>query len=188
MKKTVRLAIASLLAIGLFVGCDGDATSSTTPAVVTTQATQAIDAAAFDATTGAVTTETPIEAGTTGTTMTIPAGTVLQDIDGNPITKAPSLEVKAEKSETEASTTINFEVDGKKVIPTESVVFSVPAPAGSKAGDTVQIEVPDDGSITQKLIFVVVKADGTVDIRVFPKAFEKEIVIVVKVKVDNSTN
>ena len=188
MKKTMRLAMASLLAIGLFAGCNGNATSNATEEVVTTEATQAIDATAFDAATGAVTTETPIEAGKTGTTMTIPAGTVLQDVDGNAITKAPSLEVKAEKSATEASTTINFEVDGKKVIPTESVVFSVPAPAGSKAGDTVQIEVPDDGSITQKLIFVVVKADGTVDVRVFPKAFKKTIVIVVQVKVDTSTN
>jgi hypothetical protein len=188
MKKTIRLAIASLLAIGAFVGCDGEATSSNTPSVVTTEATQAIDATKFDAATGAVITETLIEAGTTGATMTIPAGTVLQDVAGNPITKAPSLEVKAEKSATEASTTINFEVDGKKVVPTESVVFSVPAPAGSKAGDTVQIEVPDDGRITQKLIFVIVKADGTVDVRIFPKAFKKTIVIVVKVKVDSSTN
>jgi len=188
MKKTMKLAMASLLAIGLFVGCTGDAGSSSTPSVVKTEATQAIDSTAFDTATGAVTTETAIEAGTTGTTMSIPAGTVLQDIDGNPITKAPTLEVKAEKSETEAKTTLNFEVDGKKVIPTESVVFSVPAPAGSKAGDTVQIEVPDDGSITQKLIFVLVKADGTVDIRIFPAAFKKAIVIVVKVKTDTSTN
>jgi hypothetical protein len=187
MKKTIRLAIASLLAIGAFVGCDGDA-GSTTPAVVTTEATEALDATAFDASTGGVTTETPITAGSTGTTMTIPAGTVLQDVDGNPITKAPSLEVKAEKSATEAKTTLNFEVDGKKVIPTESVVMSVPAPAGAKAGDTVQIEVPDDGSITQKLILVIVKADGTVDIRIFPKAFKKTIVIVVKVIVDSSTD
>ena len=186
MKKTMRLAVASLLAIGLFVGCDGEATSSAP--VVKTEAVQAISTDAFNADTGAVAEETPIEAGKTGTTMTIPAGTVLQDVDGNAITKAPSLEVKAEKSATEASTTINFEVNGKKVVPTESVVFSVPAPAGSKAGDTVQIEVPDDGSITQKLIFVVVKADGTVDVRVFPKAFKKTIVIVVQVKVDTSTN
>jgi Cu/Zn superoxide dismutase len=187
MKKTIRLAIGLLLAVGLFTGCDGDVTSST-PTVITTEAIAVIDTNVFDTATGAVTTETAIEAGDTGTTMSIPAGTVLQDIDGNPITEAPSLEVKAEKSATEASTTINFEVDGKKVVPTESVVFSVPAPDGAKAGDIVQIEVPDDGSITQKLIFVLVKADGTVDIRVFPAAFTKTIIIVVKVQADNSTN
>ena len=188
MKKTMRLVIASLLAIGLFVGCTGDADSSSTPAVVKTEAVQVMDATAFDATTGGVTKETPIKAGDTGTTMTLSEGTVLQDIDGNPITKAPTAEVKVEKSETEAKTTLNFEVDGKKVIPTEPIVVSIPAPAGAKAGDTVQIEVPDDGSITEKLIFVVVNKDGTVNVRIFPKAFKKAIVLVVKVKVDNSTN
>jgi hypothetical protein len=189
MRKTMKLVVASLIAVGFFVGCNGDAGTST-PAVVKTEATQAIDATAFDATTGAVTKETEIEAGNTGAAMAIPAGTVLQDIDGNPITKAPTLEVVAEKSETAATTTLNFEVDGKKVIPTESVVMSVPAPAGAKAGDTVQIEVDDGIEATQKLIFVIVKADGTVDVRIFPRAFKKTIVIVVKVKakVDNSTN
>ena len=184
----MRLLIASVLAIGLFVGCTGDAGSSTKPAVVKTEATQAIDATAFDTSTGAVTEETEIKAGDTGASMAISEGTVLQDIDGNPITKAPTTEVKVEKSETEAKTTLNFEVDGKKVIPTEPVVMSVPAPAGSKAGDTVQIEVDDGIESTQKLIFVIVKADGTVDVRIFPKAFKKAIVIVVKVKTDTSTN
>ena len=188
MKKTIRLLIASILAIGLFVGCTGDADS--TPAVVKTEAVQVMDTAAFDATTGAVTKETPIKAGNTGTTMTLSEGTVLQDIDGNPITKAPTAEVKVEKSETETKTTLNFKVDGKRVIPTEPVVMSVPAPAGAKAGDPVQIDVPDGIESTQKLIFVLVKSDGTVDIRIFPKAFKKAIVIVVKVKVkvDSSTN
>lgn len=188
MRKTMKLVIASLIAVGFFVGCNGDAGSSSTPDVVTTEAKTVIDATAFDTATGAVTKETPIEAGNTGSTMTIPAGTVLQDIEGNPITKAPTLEVVAEKSTTEAKTTLNFELDGKKVIPTESVVISVPAPAGAKPGDIVQIEVPNDGSITQKLIFVLVKADGTVDVRIFPAAFKKTIVIIVKVKTDTSTN
>ena len=187
MKKTMKLAMASLLAIGLFVGCVGEV-GTDKPAVIKTSGTEAIDSTAFDTTTGGVTKDTDIKAGDTGTTMSIPAGTVLQDIDDNPITKAPTLEVKAEKSETKAKTTLNFEVDGKKVIPTEPVVFSVPAPTGSKAGDEVQIEVDDGIESTQKLIFVIVKADGTVDIRIFPRAFKKAIVIVVKVKTDTSTN
>ena len=177
MKKTMRLAIASLLAIGLFVGCTGDA-GTTAPAVVTTSGSVELNTSVTD---------TPIKVGDSGVAMTIAEGTTFTDTEGNALTKAPTAEVKAEKSETEAKTTIDFKVDGKRVIPTESVVMSVPAPAGAKAGDTVQIEVPDDGSI-QKLIFVVVKADGTVDIRIFPAAFKKAIVIVVQVKVDASTN
>jgi len=186
MKKTMKLAMASLLAIGLFLGCSGDANSSSSASVVKTESIKTL---AFDATTGTVT-ENEIKAGDTGTTMVISEGTVLNDIDGNPIKKAPTLGVEAEKSETEAKTTIDFKVDGKKIIPTESVVFSVPAPAGSKAGDTVQIEVDDGIESTQKLILVIVKADGTVDIRIFPRVFRRKglIVIVVKVKTDTSTN
>ena len=175
------------MAVGFFVGCSGDA-DTTTPAVVKTEATQAIDPKAFDATTGAVTKDTTIKAGNTGTTMALTSGTVFRDASGTVITKAPVADVVVKKSATKSTTTIKFEVDGKKVIPTESVVISVPAPKGAKAGDTVQIEVPDDGSITQKLIFVVVNADGTVNVRVFPKAFEKTIVIIVEVKKDSSTN
>jgi len=143
----------------------------------------------FDVSTGAVTEDVKIESSKTGTTMEIASGTVFQDAEGNAITEAPKAEVVVEKSTSEAKTVIDFTTaDGTKVIPTESVVISVPAPEGAKAGDTVQIEVPDDGSIQSKLIFVVVKADGTVDVRVFPSAFRKTIVIVVKTKTDNSTN
>ena len=187
MNKRMRLLIASLMAVGFFVGCSGDA-DTTTPAVVKTEAKQAIDTTAFNADTGAVTKDTTIKAGNTGTTMALTSGTVFQDASGNAIKKAPVADVVVKKSATKATTTIKFEVDGKKVIPTESVVISVPAPKGAKAGDTVQIEVPDDGSITQKLIFVVVNADGTVNVRVFPKAFEKTIVIIVEIKKDSSTN
>jgi len=187
MNKKMRLVIASLLAVGFFVGCTGDAGTST-PAVVTINATQAVDETAFDAGTGAITKETTIKAGDTGTKMVLSEGTVFKDASGKRVTKAPVAEVIVKKSETKATTTINFEVDGKKVTPTESVVISVPAPKGAKAGDRVQIEVPDDGSITKKLIIVIVKPDGTVDIRVFPKAFEKTIVIIVEIRKDTSTN
>jgi len=188
MKKTTKLLIVSILAIGLFVGCTGEASS--TPTVVKIEATQAIDVTAFDSNgTGAVTKNTEIKAGNTGATMAISEGTVLEDIEGNAIQEAPTAKVKVEKSATKVKTTLNFETaDGKKVIPAESVVMSVPAPTGAKPGDKVKIEVPDDGTITQKFITIIVKADGTVDIRIFPKAFKKTIVIVVLIIVDNSTN
>ncbi len=187
MDKMKRL-VGLLITIGLFFGCGGNNTSS----VETTKATQVMDENAFNSDTGAVTKDTKITAGETGVVMNISEGTVFQDIDGNPITKAPTTEVVTEKDEKEAKATLNFEVDGKKVIPTESVVISVPAPAGSKDGDRVQIEVPDDGSITeksnisQKLIFLIVQ-NGKINIRVFPNAFKKAIVIVVMV-IDESTN
>jgi hypothetical protein len=186
MKNITKLLLAS--AIALFMGCDGDA-GTTTPAVVKTNDSVSVATTSFDANTGALTEDVKIESSKTGTTMAIASGTVFQDEDGNAIKEAPKAEVAVEKSKSSAKTTIDFTTsDGKKVIPTESVVISVPAPAGAKPGDTVQIEVPDDGSITAKLILVIVNADGTVNIRVFPKAFKKTIVIIVEIKVDNSTN
>lgn len=184
MKKFIVL-LATVVAIGLFSGCIGDSSSS---GVVKTDGSSEMNSTSFDETTGAVTKATEIKVGNTNTSMNISEGTVLQDEDGNPITKAPTLKVNNEKDSKEAKTTLDFNVDGKKVIPTEPVVVSVPAPAGAKAGDRVQIEVPDDGSITNKLIFVIVKADGTIDIRLFPKAFRKKIVIVVVIIKDKSTN
>jgi len=192
MKKTMKLLIASILAIGLFVGCTGDADSNSKPAVVKIEATQAMDTTAFDTTTGGVTKDTEIEAGNTGATMAISNGTVLQDIDGNAITEAPTAKVEVEKSATEAKTVLDFKAGDKRVMPApgSSIVMSVPAPAGAKPGDVVQIEVPDGIEAVQKLITVIVKADGTVDIRIFSSAFRKTIVIIVRVKVptDNSTN
>ena len=189
MKPLIGLVVT----MGLFFGCNGNSKSSTE----TTKATQAMDEAVFDSATGAVKKETDIKAGKTGVVMSIPEGTVLQDIDGNPITKAPTATVKTEKDTKEAKTTIDFTVDGKRVIPTEPVVISIPAPKGAKPGDTVQIEVPDDGSISeksleskiqQKLVFFIINANGTIDIRVFPNAFKNQIVLVVIIKTDNSTN
>jgi len=185
MKKTIKLAMVSLLAILLFVGCVGDVGYS----VVKTEATIELNASEFDLATGTVTKDIEIKAGNTGTTMSIPAETVLHDIDGEPITTVPTLEVKVEKSVRKSKTTFNFETESKKVIPTESVVFSVVAPTGAKVGEEVQIEVDDGIESTQKLILVIVKADGTVDIRIFPRVFKRGlIVIVVKLKIDISTN
>ena len=180
MKPLIGLVVT----MGLFFGCNGNSKSSTE----TTKATQVMDATAFDSATGAVTSDTDIKAGKTGVVMNIPSGTVLQDENGNPITKAPTTDVKVEKDSKKATTTLDFTVDGKRVIPTEPIVISVPAPKGAKAGDEVEIKVPDDGSIQEKLIIVIVKSDGTVDIRVFPKAFKKIIVIIVMIKTDKSTN
>lgn len=181
----MKLLIGLLITMGLFFGCgNGNSKSSTE----TIKATQAMDETAFDSETGAVKSDTDIKAGKSGVVMSIPEGTVLQDEDGKPITKAPTAEVKTEIDSKKAKTTIDFKVDGKIVIPTESVVISVPAPKGAKPGDEVEIEVPDDGSIQQKIILVIVNADGTVNIRVFPKAFKKRIVIVVMIKRDKSTN
>jgi hypothetical protein len=189
MKNITKLLLAS--AIALFMGCDGDAG---TTAVVKTNDSVFMATTYFDVNTGAVTKDVNISSETTGTTMFILDGTVLRDKDSNnTIKEVPKAEIAVEKSKSSAKTTIDFTTsDGNRVIPLGFVVISIPAPAGAKPGDTVQINVPDDDSITitEKLIFVIVKADGTVDIRVFSKAFEKTIVIIVEieVQVDDSTN
>jgi len=80
----------------------------------------------------------------------------------------------------------------KKVIPTQPIVVSLPAPTGAKPGDSVQLEVPDGVTankmeVSQKLITVIVKADGTVDITVFPDVLRNLLVIVIIIA-DQSTN
>jgi hypothetical protein len=186
MKKTIRLLLASLLAIGAFVGCDGEV-GPKEPVVVTTAGEVTMDSSAIQ--NGIIAEPITTLDTKTNVAMTIPGSTTLTfKDDDTEVTTAPTTKTEVKQSTEKATTTINFEAEGRKVIPSNPVIVSVPAPAGSKAGDTVQIEVPDDGSITQKLIFVIVKADGTVDVTILPKAFEKTIIIVVKVKVDNSTN
>ncbi len=185
MNNIKRLLIVTIT-IGLLTGCWDDNTTSST---VKTSSVESLDRTVFDANTGAVTKDTEIKSTKTGTSLALSSGTVLQDEDGNPITKAPEAKVAVEKSETEAKTTLDLTVDGKKVIPTESVVMSVPAPSGAKVGDEVQIDVPDDGTIgQQKLMFFIVQKGGFIMIRLFPKAFHGTITIAVAIKIDKSTN
>jgi len=187
MKKTTKLIMTVLMAMGLLVGCGNTVSTSNE---TTTEAVQVLDPNAFDATTGAVTADTEIVAGETGTTIAIAEGTVFQDSEGNPVTQAPSAAVTVTESNTEATTNIEFKVDGETVIPSEPVTLSIPAPNGAQPGDEVQVEVPDGVSVAkvqQKLIFVVVGADGTINITVLPEVFQGHLVIVV-VLPDASTN
>jgi hypothetical protein len=192
MKKTIRLAIASLLAIGAFIGCDGDA-GPKAPVVVTTTGEVAIDSTKI---TDGITNETVTTVDTkTNVAMTIPESTKLTFEDGTEVTTAPTTKTEVKKSTEKATTTLNFEVDGKKVIPSNPVTVSVPAPEGAVPGTLVNIEVPDNGNFSKssarvgfKFISVKVKSDGTVSITIKPDAFRKVIVIVVVVIRDSSTN
>lgn len=180
--------MVSILAIGL-AGCSWDSDGALKSKVVKTESTVTLNE--FDVATGAVTKDTELSSKETGTSMTLSEGTVLKDEDGNPITKAPRLKVNVAESERDAKTTLDFSVDGKRVIPTEPVMISLPAPAGAKPGDSVEMEVPDDGSIdnvSSKMMVFIVDAKGKINIRLFPNAFKHIIVIVVKLKQDNSTN
>ncbi|MBD3794086.1 MAG: hypothetical protein IE889_08030, partial [Campylobacterales bacterium] len=75
------------------------------------------------------------------------------------------------------------------------VTAKVAAPAGSKPGDKVTIDVPDGvsaaktGAVDEKLIVVVVGDDGFVHVSIIPEVFRNHTVVVIIVrKIEASTN
>lgn len=191
----MKLFIVSLMAVGLLTGC-GSSKATATETVV--EATAAIPAEDFDTNTGETTKEVTIKVESNGNEVAevdIPAGTSFTDEDGNLVKEVPSVKAKETTTATEVTTEISFFADGKKVIPSEPVTAKVAAPAGSKPGDKVTIDVPDGvsaaktGAVAEKLIVVVVGADGFVHVSIIPQLFKNYTVVVIIVrKVEASTN
>jgi len=185
-----------ILAIGLlsFIGCGSSSSSS--PSVTESEVTKEISRDSFDNTTGVITDETTMTMGEskeTATTINISEGTqFISSKSGEVVNDIPSVKVTTTKKSKESSTTIGFETaDGKKVIPTEPITASIPAPAGAKTGDRVQIEVPNGikaAKMSQKLITVTVKLDGTIEIVIDPDQFKNQFVIRIIVELDEATN
>ena len=174
-----------ILTIGIFfiVGCGS---STTSPTVVKSDVTVEINATSFDTEEGKTTEEVSMVVGEskeTETTIEIPKDTYFTDNETNEVVSAvPTVDVSVVQSGGESSTTISFESDGKKVIPSKPVTTSLVAPAGAKPGDEVEIEVPDGisaGKLTQKLIIVIVNSNGRIDIIIEPKLFKERLVIVI---------
>jgi hypothetical protein len=192
-----------ILTVGL-LSLAGCGSSSSSPSEVKSDVTKEISTDSFETTTGVITKETIIVVGEskdTETTIKISEGTQFVDSEsGEVITEVPRVHVTTTKSSQESLTTIIFETsDGKKVIPSEPITVSVPAPAGAKPGDRVQIKVPDDGGIkaakiNQKLIIAIVKSDGTIEIVIDPDQFKGQVIIIIifeeekKPNLDESTN
>jgi len=185
MKKQIVNTFVSLVTVVIFmVGCGGS--SSATPTASSTQAEVSNPIPTANIESGEVSTDTviPVKAKDGKTelaTVTLVAGTKFTNSTTNEtITETPKLVVKAEKS-TEARTEVSFILDdGTKVIPTEPVKISIPAPAGAKAGDKVEIDVADGITAdTSKLTLFMVGNDGRISLFIAPRVFRGANVYVV---------
>ena len=121
---------------------------------------------------GKIVKDTTVKVGDKGTEVTLSEGTQFMDASGKVITTAPILHIK--------DGTIYFATsDGTKVIPTKSIVVTLPT--DKKEGETVDVKTPN-GTET-----VVVDKNGNVEVTVQPESFEKsnEIEVII---IDRSTN
>jgi len=195
MMKQNWLRIATIIiSISFFiVGCGGGSGCSLTEEPVVVDSEIQIDNNFFDENTSTVVKDIVLEDNKTDTAIELSEGTVFVDEDDNPIEEAPIVKVKVETKETDTTTELQMvSSDGEKVIPTEPVAVSIPAPEGAEPGDTVRVEVPDDAEVIdkiEKLILVVVGKDGKINILIQPEVFRQQTVIVIIVEApDKSTN
>ncbi len=130
--------------------------------------------------------------------VAISSGTQFTDEEGEVVDNAPTLTLLQSESSTtikenEASKTsqvvkseLKFsDKDGNKIIPTEAVEITMPAPRGSKPGDEVTVEIPNgdiEGEETQKLTLFIVDKDGNIRLVVLPHVFESLDVVIVIVE------
>lgn len=180
MRKQIVSTFVSIVTVALLmVGCGSSSEIQTSA-----QISEAIPAANIEG--GEVSTDTVIPVTTSnGTTklatVTLSAGTKFTNATtGEIITETPKLAVKAEKSK-EAKTEISFILpDGTKLIPTEPVKVSIPAPEGAKPGDKVEIDVADGITAgTSKLTVFIVQPNGRISIVIAPRVFKGSNVYVV---------
>ena len=127
----------------------------------------------------------------------IPAGTEFKDEAGKVVEVAPTFAVVQKESVEETvkdgkkttknvvKTEIKFtDKDGKKIIPSEPVTVIMKAPAGSKPGDEVLVDIPDGATINkktiqEKLTVVIVDENGKVTVTIYPHVFEGQDVVMI---------
>ena len=185
--KLIKIII---VAIGAFIliGCGGNNTNTTKTTGSITVSTET-----FDEDTGAITQNTTLDIGNTQTTVALSEGTVFIDEDNNTISEPP--QAKANVTRTQTTTTSELQLStaqGDRIIPSEPLRVSVPAPIGARVGDRVRIEVPDGiKSVTkmEKIITAIVNPNNTVDIMIEPTVFRNFNTIPIVIKTfDYSTN
>ncbi len=128
--------------------------------------------------------------------VTLPSGTQFVTEEGVVLQKPPVLQIVQQASSTttresatedKTSNVVKGEIkfvdqEGNKIIPTEPVEISMAAPAGSKPGDEVRVEIPDgvDKATGQsKLTLFIVDRDGNIRVIVAPQVFETLDVVVI---------
>jgi len=113
----------------------------------------------------------------------IPEETEFQDINGTKITEPPKIEVIQEENSNTVQTKLNIiDEKGNKVIPTKPINLKVKAPSGTKAGDEVQVVIPDGAQIiekmnAEKIVYPTVGKDGFIKIKIEPIVFKKVNII-----------
>ncbi len=145
------------------------------------------------------------EEGTEVVEITIPKGTEFQDVKGEVITVPPVISVVQQESVEEVVsegkvTTKNVvkseikivDENGEKIIPSKPVQVTMKAPSGTKPGDKVTVDIPDDATINkranqEKLIVVIVGADGNINVMINPSVFKKLTVVVIIVEKSTTT-
>jgi len=137
-------------------------------------------------------------------TVIIPVDTEFTDENGNLVEAAPHLTVTQQESSTtteeedenNASNNIQrtanivkgeykFISDGTKVIPSKAIKITIAAPKGSRPGDRVRVDVPDNVEKApgqEKLTIYIVDRNGNITVLVFPQVFEDWDVVVIIVE------
>jgi hypothetical protein len=185
----ISLLTASVMVI---VGCLGDNTSSST---VKSETVKTVPVNAIDSKTGAISEDITIDIGEkefTETSINISEGTQFIDSTSSEvITQVPKIKVVVENDFKKSSTEISFTTtDNVKVVPTEPVTVSVVAPRGALSGERVEVILPNlinDSKRLEKVIFITVKADGTIDVVIAEDLFQGLLVVIIR-RESRSTN
>lgn len=186
--KTTLLTAGVLL----FLGCLGDSTSSTP---IKSELTETLPIDAMDSTTGAISENITIDVGEgklTQTSINLSEGTqFINQKSKEVITEQPNVKVLVTNDVSESSTEISFTTStSEKVVPTEPVKVSVVAPKGALPGERVNVTIPNsvnNSKRLEKVIFITIKADGTIDVVIAPDLFEGLLVVIVR-RENRSTN
>jgi hypothetical protein len=202
--------LITLFAIFLIIGCGGSSGSSNIekrPQLnennIVSIATQEMELTENQFSDGVVIENVIITAQTDGidtVTATISEETEFVNDKGEAITAPPVVALVQQESTEEIVkegkvTTKNVvkaelklvDKDGNKIIPSKPMEIVMKAPSGTKPGDKVRVEIPDGATaskktVQEKLIIVVVGADGNIHITILPEVFKKLTVIVIIVE------
>jgi len=198
-----KLRIASLLTIVtisiLTVGCKGTARTSLAeeqePSAITnpsSSGTKTTSVSNSQIEGGIITSPVTISVATKGneseSELKLEAGTKFKDADGNVLEKVfPKFELGQATGNSNATESVQTKINltdaqGNKIIPTEAVTLKVKAPGNAKPGDEVRISVPEGVSKStkqEKLLILIVGADGTVSLTLLPDVFKNNTVVVI---------
>jgi len=187
LKMTFLVAGAFLL-----TGCLGE---NTLDSPVKSEVTETLPINSMDRTTGAISEDITISIGedkVTQTKINLSEGTqFINQASKDTVSETPSIKVSVSNDFKESSTELSFSTsDNEKITPTEPIRVSLPAPMGALTGERVAVEIANSISTAkrlEKVIFITVKADGTVDVVINEDLFQGLLIIIIRIE-DRSTN